>query len=188
MYVGLRGRPHKLGNLEPVLRDKSGLNDYMGWLRGNFDPTISWKDLDWIRAAWDGPLIIKGILDPEDARAADGAGADGIVVSNHGGTQLDGVLSSTKALPAVAAAVGDWVTVLADSGVRSGLDVVRMPALGAKGVLLGLAWIFALAARGALGVTQLLDLIASEMRVAMTLTGAPRIADINSSILVPSTS
>jgi L-lactate dehydrogenase (cytochrome) len=184
--VGLHGRPHHLGNLEPVLGKASGLNDYMGWLRANFDPTIFWKDLDWIRAAWGGPLIIKGILDPEDACAAAGIGADGIVVSNHGGRQLDGVLSSTRALPAIVRAVGDRLTVLADSGVRSGLDVIRMLALGAQGVLLGRAWVFALAARGESGVAYLLELIASEMRVAMTLTGTHRIADINHSTLVES--
>ncbi len=182
--VGINGRPHQLGNLEPVLGKASGLNDYMGWLGANFDPTIFWKDLDWIRAGWDGPLIIKGVLDPEDARAAADIGADGIVVSNHGGRQLDGVLSSTRALPAVVEAVGDRLTILADSGVRSGLDVVRMLALGAKGVLLGRAWVFALAARGEAGVAQLLDLIAREMRVTMTLTGARRIADINRSNLI----
>jgi len=184
--VGLRGRPHQLGNLELVLGKASGLNDYMGWLRANFDPSIVWKDLDWIRAAWDGPLIIKGILDPEDARAAADIGADGIVVSNHGGRQLDGVLSSAKALPAIAQAVGDRLTVLADSGIRSGLDVVRMLALGARGVLLGRSWVFALAARGEPGVAHLLDLIANEMRVAMTLTGTRRIADIDRSTLVAS--
>jgi L-lactate dehydrogenase (cytochrome) len=183
--VGLLGRPHRLGNLEPVLGKDSGLNDYMGWLGSNFDPSIVWKDLDWIRAGWKGPLIIKGILDPEDARAAADLGADGIVVSNHGGRQLDGVLSSTRALPAVVDAVADRLTVLADSGVRSGLDVVRMLALGAKGVLLGRAWVYALAARGEAGVSLLLDLIAREMRVAMTLTGAQRIADINRNSLVP---
>jgi len=182
--VGLNGRPHRLGNLEPLLGKASGLNDYIGWLGANFDPTIVWKDLEWIRASWKGPLILKGILDPEDARAAADIGADGIVVSNHGGRQLDGVLSSTRALPAVAEAVGDRLTVLADSGVRSGLDVVRMLALGAKGVLLGRAWLFAMAARGEAGVTQLLDLIAREMRVAMTLTGAHSIADINRKNLV----
>jgi L-lactate dehydrogenase (cytochrome) len=182
--VGLNGRPHRLGNLEPLLGKASGLNDYIGWLGANFDPTIVWKDLEWIRASWKGPLILKGILDPEDARAAADIGADGIVVSNHGGRQLDGVLSSTRALPAVAAAVGDRLTVLADSGVRSGLDVVRMLALGAKGVLLGRAWLFAMAARGEAGVTQLLDLIAREMRVAMTLTGAHSIAEINRKNLV----
>jgi L-lactate dehydrogenase (cytochrome) len=182
--VGLNGRPHRLGNLEPVLGKASGLNDYIGWLGANFDPTIVWKDLDWIRSRWTGPLILKGILDPEDARAAVDIGADGIVVSNHGGRQLDGVLSSTRALPAIVDAVGDKTTVLADSGIRSGLDVVRMLALGAKGVLLGRAWLYAMAARGEAGVTQLLELIAKEMRVAMTLTGAHNIAGITRKNLV----
>jgi L-lactate dehydrogenase (cytochrome) len=185
--VGLRGRPHRLGNLESMLGRASGLNDYMGWLGANFDPGILWKDLDWIRAGWDGPLIIKGILDPEDARAAADIGANGIVVSNHGGRQLDGVLSSTRALPAIAAAVGDRLTVLADSGVRSGLDVVRLLALGARGVLLGRAWLYALAASGEGGVTKLLDLMSREMRVAMTLTGVRRIADISATNLVQGT-
>lgn len=182
--VGLFGRPHLLGNLLPVLGKNSGLNDYMGWLGTNFDPTIQWRDLDWIRELWDGPLIIKGILDPEDAREAARIGADGIVVSNHGGRQLDGVLSSARALPAIADAVGDDLTVLVDGGVRSGLDVVRMLALGAQGVLLGRAWVYALAAEGEAGVAKLLDLIRKEMLVAMTLTGVNRIAAIDRSILV----
>ena len=181
--VGLRGRPHTLGNLLPVLGKDSGLNDYMGWLGANFDPSIQWRDLEWIRAAWDGPLIIKGILDPEDAREAAAIGADGIVVSNHGGRQLDGVLSSARALPAIADAVGDALTVLADGGVRNGLDVVRMLALGARGVLLGRAWVYALAAQGEAGVAKLLELIAREMTVAMTLTGVNRIGAIDRSIL-----
>ncbi len=181
--VGLNGRPHRLGNLEPVLGKASGLNDYIGWLGSNFDPSIAWRDLDWIRSEWDGPLIIKGILDPDDAREAAAIGADGIVVSNHGGRQLDGVLSTARALPAIADAVGDALTVLADSGVRSGLDVVRMLALGAKGVLLGRAWLYALSARGGPGVAQLLDLMAKEMRVAMALTGVRRIDEIDRSIL-----
>lgn len=184
--VGMRGRPHRLGNLEPVLGRASGLSDYIGWLGANFDPGIVWKDLDWIRANWDGSLIIKGILDPEDARAAAELGANGIVVSNHGGRQLDGVLSSTKALPAIADAVSDRLTILADSGVRSGLDVVRMLALGASGVLLGRAWLYALAASGEGGVAKLLDLMAREMRVAMTLTGVRRIADISGKCLAQS--
>lgn len=181
--VGLMGRPHTLGNVAPVLGANSGLEDFMGWLGANFDPSIQWKDLDWIRDQWKGPLIIKGVLDPEDAKAAADIGAEGIVVSNHGGRQLDGVLSSARALPAIAEAVGDRLTVLADSGVRSGLDVVRMLALGAKGVLLGRAWVYALAARGGPGVTQLLDLIEKEMRVAMALTGVNTLDQIDGSIL-----
>ncbi|GGD57691.1 FMN-dependent L-lactate dehydrogenase LldD [Croceicoccus mobilis] len=184
--VGLWGRPHMLGNLMPVLGKDSGLNDYMGWLGRNFDPSIQWKDLDWIRQEWDGPLIIKGILDPEDAREAAAIGADGIVVSNHGGRQLDGVWSSARALPAIADAVADRVTVLADGGVRNGLDVLRMLALGAHGVLLGRAWLYALAAQGEAGVAKLLELIAAEMHVAMTLTGVNRIDAIDRSILAES--
>jgi L-lactate dehydrogenase (cytochrome) len=181
--VGLMGRPHSLGNVAPVLGKKSGLEDFMGWLGANFDPSIQWRDLEWIREFWKGPLVIKGILDPEDAREAQMLGADGIVVSNHGGRQLDGVMSTARALPAIADAVGDRITVLADSGIRSGLDVVRMLALGAKGVLLGRAYIYALAARGEAGVTQLLDIFEKEMRVAMALTGVRSIAEINRSIL-----
>jgi len=182
--VGIRGRPHSLGNLGNVLGGQNGLNDYIGWLAANFDPGIRWADLEWLRAAWDGPLIIKGILDPEDARSAARLGADGIVVSNHGGRQLDGVRSSAKALPAIVDAVGSDLTVLADSGVRSGLDVVRLLALGARGVLLGRAWAYALGAGGEKRVTQLLDLFAKEMRVAMALTGVRSIAEIDRSILV----
>lgn len=181
--VGVMGRPHTLGNVAPVLGENSGLEDFMGWLGANFDPSIQWKDLEWIRDLWKGPLIIKGVLDPEDAKAAADIGADGVVVSNHGGRQLDGVLSSARALPAIAEAVGDRLTVLADSGVRSGLDVVRMLALGAKGVLLGRAAVYALATNGEAGVSQLLDLIEKEMRVAMALTGVRDVASIDRSIL-----
>ncbi|MBN8820282.1 MAG: FMN-dependent L-lactate dehydrogenase LldD [Sphingomonas sp.] len=176
--VGINGRPHTLGNLAPVLGDKSGIEDFLGWMRVNFDATCSWKDLDFIRAEWDGPLIIKGILDVADAREAAKLGADGLIVSNHGGRQLDGVPATARALPPIADAVGDALTVLADGGVRSGLDVVRMIALGARGVLLGRAWIYALAARGQAGVEHVLKLIDAEMRVAMTLCGAPSVADI----------
>jgi L-lactate dehydrogenase (cytochrome) len=147
-------------------------------MRNNFDPSVTWRELDFIRSIWTGPLVIKGILDPEDAREAARTGADGIVVSNHGGRQLDGVPSTAAALPSIADAVGDSLTVLADGGVRSGLDVVRMLALGAKGVLLGRAWAYALAGAGEAGVAHVLQLIESEMRVAMALTGATRIADI----------
>ncbi|HZU64690.1 MAG TPA: FMN-dependent L-lactate dehydrogenase LldD [Novosphingobium sp.] len=181
--VGLMGRPHHLGNVAPVLKGKTGIEDFFAWMRNNFDPSINWRDLDFIRARWQGPLIIKGILDPEDAREAARLGADGIVVSNHGGRQLDGVLSSARALPPIADAVGDQLTVLADGGIRSGLDVVRMLALGARGVLLGRAWSYALGAGGGTAVTQMLDIIRAEMRVAMALTGCTRIADIDRTIL-----
>ncbi|HWU02346.1 MAG TPA: L-lactate dehydrogenase, partial [Novosphingobium sp.] len=181
--VGVCGRPHHLGNVAPVLKGNTGIEDFFAWMRGNFDPSIHWRDLEFIRSEWKGPLIIKGILDPEDARQAAAAGADGIVVSNHGGRQLDGVLSSARALPPIADAVGDTLTVLADGGVRSGLDVVRMLALGAKGVLLGRAWAYALAARGQAGVTQMLRLIEAEMRVAMALTGCTSIEKIHRGML-----
>jgi len=181
--VGIRGRPHVLGNLAPVIGKDGGMNDYMGWLGANFDPSITWKDLEWVRDRWTGPLILKGILDPEDARAAASLGADGIVVSNHGGRQLDGARSSTSALPDIADAVGDRLTILADSGVRSGLDVIRLLALGAKGVLLGRAWIYALAARGRVGVEELLDMLETEMRVTMTLSGVARTDQIDRSAI-----
>lgn len=177
-HVGVRGRPHDLGNVSAYLGRRIGLEDYIGWLGSNFDPAIGWRDLQWIRDAWKGAMVLKGILDPEDAREAARFGADGIVVSNHGGRQLDGVLSSARALPAIAEAVKGKLAILADSGVRSGLDVVRMLALGADGVLLGRPFVYALAAAGGRGVAHLLDLIAAEMRVAMTLTGAKSIADI----------
>jgi L-lactate dehydrogenase (cytochrome) len=181
--VGIRGRPHVLGSVAPVLKDATGLEDFMGWLANNFDPSIRWADLEWIRAAWPGPLIVKGIMSVDDARSAASMGADGIVVSNHGGRQLDGAMSTAQVLPAIAAAVGDRLTVLADSGIRSGLDVVRMLALGARGVLLGRAWVYALAASGEAGVARLLDLFAEELRVTMTLAGARTIAEVDASIL-----
>lgn len=182
--VGLLGRPHALGNVAPVLGKNSGLEDFFGWMRNSFDSAISWADFDYIRSRWDGPLVIKGILDADDARKAADVGADGIVVSNHGGRQLDGVPSTASALPAIADAVGDRLTVLADGGVRSGLDVVRMLALGAKGVLLGRAWAYALAARGEAGVAHVLQLMEAEMRVAMALTACTNIAAIDRDILV----
>ena len=182
--VGLRGRPHDLGNVSAYLGHRIHLEDYIGWLGENFDPTIGWRDLEWIRKFWKGSMVLKGILDPEDAREAVRFGADGIVVSNHGGRQLDGVLSSARALPAIADAVRGDLTILADSGVRSGLDVVRMLALGADGVLLGRPFVYALAAAGEQGVAHLLDLIASEMRVAMTLTGARAVGEISRESLV----
>jgi L-lactate dehydrogenase (cytochrome) len=181
--VGLMGRPHALGNVLPAMTGETGMQDYFGWLGRNFDPAMTWANLDWVRSRWTGPLIVKGVLDAEDARLAADHGADGVVVSNHGGRQLDGVPSTVRALPAIADAVGDRLTVLADGGVRSGLDVVRMLALGAQGVLLGRAWAFALAGGGEAGVAHMLSLIAAEMRAAMALTGVTRVSQIDRAIL-----
>lgn len=172
MNVGLAGRPLSFGNIEAYTAHKMTMDDYMGFISNNFDPSIAWHDLEWIRDSWQGKLIIKGILDADDARNAVRLGADGIVVSNHGGRQLDGAIPTARALPRVVDAVGDDLTVLADSGVRSGVDVIRLLALGAKGVLLGRAYIYALAAAGEAGVAHLLRLFAEDMKVTMTLTGA----------------
>jgi len=181
--VGLLGRPHELGNVAAYLGGAVGLEDYKGWLAENMDPTIGWTDIEWIRAFWKGSLVIKGVLDAADARDACRFGADGLVVSNHGGRQLDGALSTARALPSIAQAVGGDLLVLADSGVRTGTDVLRMLALGARGVMLGRAAAYALAARGQAGVEDMLDMIAAELRVAMILTGAACVADVDSTIL-----
>jgi L-lactate dehydrogenase (cytochrome) len=181
--VGIRGRPISLGNLEPIVGKRAPLSDFQAWIHANFDPSVSWKDVDWVRKQWNGPLIIKGILDPDDAREAAANGADAIVVSNHGGRQLDGVLSTARALPAVAEAIGGKMPIFADGGIRSGLDVVRMLALGADFVLLGRAWAYALAAGGQQGVAHVLKLIEAEMRVAMALMGCTRIDRIDRSAL-----
>jgi L-lactate dehydrogenase (cytochrome) len=181
--VALRGRPLSMGNLEPLLGSGAALADLMGWVGKNFDASVTWKDVEWVRRQWKGPLIIKGILDPDDAREAAASGADAIVVSNHGGRQLDGVVSSARALPRIAEAIGKRMPVLADGGVRSGLDVVRMLALGADFVLLGRAWAYALAARGEAGVAHVLKLIDAEMRVAMALTGCTDVSRLGSEII-----
>jgi len=178
MDVGLLGKPHDLGNISAYRNKTTKLGDYIGWLGNNFDPSISWQDLEWIREFWEGPLIIKGVLDVEDAKDAVRFGADGIVVSNHGGRQLDGVMSSAKALPLIADAVKGDIKLFVDSGIRNGLDVVRMMALGADCTMLGRSYIYALAARGQQGVEHLLSLYQNEIRVAMTLTGAKSIGEI----------
>ncbi len=160
------------------------MDDYVGWLGANFDPSIGWSDLQWIRDFWKGKMILKGILDPEDAREAVRFGADGLVVSNHGGRQLDGVLSTARALPAIAEVIKGDLAILVDSGVRSGLDVVRMIAQGADAVMIGRAFVYALATAGEKGVAHLLDLFANEMRVAMTLTGVQTVKEITRESLV----
>ncbi|WP_040976150.1 FMN-dependent L-lactate dehydrogenase LldD [Necropsobacter massiliensis] len=182
--VGIKGKPHTLGNVSQYMGKQIGLDDYIGWLTENFDPSISWKDLEWIREFWDGPMIIKGILDPKDAKDAVLFGADGIVVSNHGGRQLDGVLSSARALPPIAEAVKGEIKILADSGVRNGLDIVRMIALGADACMLGRSYVYALGAAGQAGVENMLDIFQKEMRVAMTLTSNQNISDITADALV----
>jgi L-lactate dehydrogenase (cytochrome) len=176
--VAVRGRPMTMGNLEPLLGSNAMLSDLMGWVGRNFDASVTWKDVEWVRSEWKGPLIIKGILDPDDAREAAANAVDGIVVSNHGGRQLDGVSSTARALPGIADAIAGRMPILADGGVRSGLDVVRMLALGADFVLLGRAWAYALAASGQAGVAHVLQLIDAEMRVAMALTGSTKISDL----------
>ena len=181
--VAITGRPISFGNLEPIVGKRAPLADFQKWIHDNFDASVSWKDVEWVRDQWKGPLIVKGILDPDDATEAVAHGADGIVVSNHGGRQLDGALSSARALPSIADAIGGKVPVLADGGVRSGLDVVRMLALGAHFVLLGRAWAYALAASGGAGVAHVLKLVEAEMRVAMALTGCTRIAEIDENLI-----
>ncbi len=181
--VGMKGKPISLGNLEPIVGKRAPLSDFQAWIHSNFDPSVSWGDVQWVRERWDGPLIIKGILDPEDARQATAARADAIVVSNHGGRQLDGVNSTARALPRIAEAVGGQIPILADGGVRSGLDVVRMLALGADFVLLGRAWAYALAGAGGAGVAHVLKIIEAEMRVAMALTGHVKISEIGADTL-----
>jgi len=178
-----RGRPHDLGNISAYLGGATGLQDFMGWIGANFDPGISWQDLQWIRDEWKGSLVIKGILDEGDARDALAFGADGIVVSNHGGRQLDGALSTARALPAIADAVKGRMTVFVDGGVRTGTDVFRMLALGADGVLIGRAFVYALAAQGQAGVERLLAIMEKDIRTNMVLTGVKSLRDVGPDLL-----
>jgi L-lactate dehydrogenase (cytochrome) len=182
--VGVRGRPHVLGNFAAAMPEGAGLAQFTAWVSRNFDPSISWDDLAWIKARWNGRLVLKGILDPDDARRAVEVGADGIVVSNHGGRQLDGAPSTIAALPAVAEAIGGRIELLMDGGVRSGIDVLRALALGANGVLIGRAWAFALGARGGAGVTRMLEMLRQELLVAMALTGHSDIASVGPDTLI----
>jgi len=182
--VGLLGGPHTLGNFAPVMPEGAGLAQFTAWVSRNFDPSITWQDIDWIRQHWDGRLAIKGVLDPADAVAACDAGAQEIVVSNHGGRQLDGAPSTIAALPAVVKVVAGRADVLMDGGIRSGVDVLRALALGASGVLLGRAWAYALAARGEAGVSRMLDLLHHELAVAMALTGQTDVKKLSPDLLL----
>ena len=169
--VWVKGRPHAFGNLAGVEDSKDGLASYWKWIGDNFDPGCTWKDLEWLRDHWSGPILLKGVLDPEDADLAAKAGMDGVVVSNHGGRQLDGVSSTVAALPGVVDAVQGRMKVLVDGGIRSGQDLLKVIALGADAGLIGRPWIFALAAEGEAGVLRLLKTMRRELQVAMALTG-----------------
>ncbi|MDO3384946.1 L-lactate dehydrogenase [Gilvimarinus sp. SDUM040013] len=182
--VGLWGRPHNLGNIAPILGENAGIDEFWRWMAENFDPRVTWDDMAVIREKWQGKLVIKGILDADDAMAARDTGADGIVISNHGGRQLDGASSSIAALPAISAAVAGDLDILLDSGVRTGVDIVRALALGASGVMIGRPWVYGLAARGERGVADIIDIFAKEMRVAMALTGQQGVAGLTRDILL----
>ncbi len=181
--VPVGGKPLTFGNLEKAVPGARSPTAFREWVDGQFDPSVTWEDIAWVRANWDGRLVVKGVLDPEDARRAVNAGVDGIVVSNHGGRQLDSVPSTARALPGVVEAVGDQVEVLADGGVRTGLDVVKMGALGARAVLIGRAWAWAVAARGEAGVRHVLDVIKADIDVALALTGQTSFAGVDRSAL-----
>lgn len=180
----LKGKPHTLGNVEKALETKAAtVTQFLGWIARNFDRTVTWADLDWVRKAWDGPIVIKGVLDPEDARDAVRAGADGLVVSNHGGRQLDGVRSSAAALPRIADAVGSELEVYMDGGVRSGLDVLKALALGAKACFLGRPWAWALGAGGEAMVAKMLGTVRAELATAMILTGCTAVSRADRTLL-----
>jgi L-lactate dehydrogenase (cytochrome) len=171
------------GNLEGRIQGADSLTTLSQWIAGQFDPTLSWKDVEWIKNLWGGPLVLKGILDPEDAKIAAQSGADAIVVSNHGGRQLDGAVSSIRALPEVAAAVGDRIAVWFDGGIRSGQSLLKALALGAKAVLLGRAFVYGLGAMGEAGVLKALQTIQTELDVTMALTGIRDVKDASPALL-----
>jgi len=179
----LRGKRKSFGNLEGRIPNTGSLTTLSQWIAGQFDPTLSWKDVEWVKNLWGGKLILKGILDAEDAKIAASSGADAIVVSNHGGRQLDGTASSIRALPEVVSAVGGRIEVLFDGGIRSGQDVLKALALGARGALIGRAFLYGLGAMGEKGVTSVLEIIRSELDVTMALCGLRDVKDASPAIL-----
>jgi L-lactate dehydrogenase (cytochrome) len=181
--VALGGRPLTFGNLEKAVPNARTPDSFKEWVDAQFDPSVTWDDIAWVREQWPDRLVVKGVLDPEDARRAADVGVDGIVVSNHGGRQLDSVPSTARALPDVVDAVGDQVEVLVDGGVRTGLDVVKMVAMGARAVLLGRAWAWAVAGRGEAGVRHVLEVMKADIDTALGLTGQTSIADLDRSAL-----
>jgi L-lactate dehydrogenase (cytochrome) len=181
--VGLMGGPHCLGNLSEVVPDAKDLNAYKLFVASQFDSTVTWDDIQWLRGQWKGKIIIKGIMAADDARAAADAGADAVIVSNHGGRQLDGVSSTIRKLPEVAAAVGSQIPVYMDGGVRSGVDLVKAVALGAQAVLIGRPWVWAVAGAGEQGLIDLLSVLQREVAVSMALMGVTRVSDLNPELL-----
>jgi L-lactate dehydrogenase (cytochrome) len=181
--VPVNGRPLTFGNLEKAVPGAQSPASFRKWVDSQFDPSVTWDDVAWVRRNWDGRLIVKGVLDPEDARRAVDAGVDGVVVSNHGGRQLDAVPSTVRALPEVVDAVAGQVEVLVDGGVRTGLDVVKLLALGARAVLVGRAWAWAVAARGEAGVRHVLKVIGADIDTALGLTGCTSVAELDRSAL-----
>lgn len=181
--VAVGGKPLTFGNLESAVPDARTPDAFKAWVDSQFDPTVTWDDIAWVRSHWRGKLLVKGVLDVEDARRAVDSGVDGLVVSNHGGRQLDAVPSTVAALPAIADAVGEKTEVLVDGGVRSGLDVVKLLALGARACMIGRAWAWAVAARGEAGVDHVLEVLRSDMDVALGLTGTNDVADLDRSVL-----
>lgn len=176
--VGVRGKPHSFGSLGELVPAARALEDFRSWVDAQFDPTVTWADIGWVRERWRGKLILKGVLDADDAVAAVSAGADALVVSNHGGRQLDGAAATANALPAIIARASHRSEVLVDGGIRSGVDVFRALALGARGVLVGRPWILALAGGGEAGLRALLATWREELRRTMALAGVARVADI----------
>jgi L-lactate dehydrogenase (cytochrome) len=181
--VGVKGQPLTFGNLAGVVQDARSLGALLHWTTTALDPSVTWKDLEWIRSIWKGPLILKGVLDADDAQEAAATGADGLVVSNHGGRQLDAARSSISMLPRIVDAVGDKTIVLMDGGIRSGQDVTRALALGARACLIGRAWVYGVAAKGEAGVVSVLETMKRELRTSMALVGTSRISDINRSVI-----
>ena len=186
--LGMAGtRRHTFGNLVGHVQAVSDMNSLAAWTNEQFDPRLSWADIAWVKEQWGGKLILKGIQDVEDARLAVATGADAIVVSNHGGRQLDGAQSSIEALPAIMAAVGSDIEVWMDGGIRSGQDVLKAWALGARGTLIGRAMVYGLGAMGEAGVTKALEVIHKELDITMAFCGHTSIQNVDRSILLPGT-
>jgi L-lactate dehydrogenase (cytochrome) len=186
--LGMLGtRRYGFGNIVGHAKSVSDLSSLSAWTTQQFDPALSWDDVEWIKNRWGGKLIIKGIMDPQDARLAANSGADALVVSNHGGRQLDGAQSSIEALVPIVDAVGKQIEVHMDGGVRSGQDVIRALALGAKGVYIGRPFLYGLGAMGEQGVTRCLDIIRNELDLTMAFCGLRDINDVDRTILVPAT-